>query len=276
MGAMMEQAPVGIDPHVPNAARMYDYFLGGKDNFQADRDLAELVLKVMPDIRVGTQENRALIGRVVKYLCDQGITQFLDLGSGLPARENVHEAALRHVPDARVVYVDNDPVVATHGRALLAAPDRVAMVQADARRPEEVLNHPSVRALIDFERPVALLMMFFLHLVPDEDDPQGFVARYRDALAPGSYLAISHVGSDSAPEQVRRVSDFYKQANAPFCPRPGAEIAAFFGDFALIPPGLATGLGEETGWPFIDPAHPPVIDEEIARMGYAGIGRKPS
>ncbi|MDR8411913.1 SAM-dependent methyltransferase [Nonomuraea sp. 3-1Str] len=272
---MMEQAPLGIDPHVPNAARMYDYFLGGKDNFQADRDLAELVLSVMPDVRVGTQQNRALIGRVVKYLCDQGITQFLDLGSGLPAQENVHEAARRYVPDARVVYVDSDPVVATHGRALLAEPDRVVMVQADARRPEEVLGDPRVRELIDFDRPVALLMMFFLHLVPDGDDPQGFVARYREALAPGSYLAISHVGSDTAPELVNKVVEFYRRANTPFCPRPGSEIAAFFGDFELIPPGLATGLGEQTGWPFIDPADRPVIAEELARMGYAGIGRKP-
>ncbi|MDF2707684.1 SAM-dependent methyltransferase [Nonomuraea muscovyensis] len=271
---MMEQAPHGVDPHIPNAARMYDYFLGGKNNFQADRELAELVLSVMPDAREGTRQNRGLIGRIVRHLCDQGITQFLDLGSGLPAQENVHEVAHRHAPGAKVVYVDSDSVVAAHGRALLAAPG-VAMVEADARRPEEVLNHPEVRSLIDFDRPVALLMMFLLHLVPDDDDPQGFVARYREALAPGSYLALSHVGSDVDTERIMRVAEFYKQANSPFCPRTGEEIAAFFGDFDLIPPGLATGLSPDIGWPFIDPDEVPFMDEHLARMGYAGVGRKP-
>ncbi|WP_113698918.1 SAM-dependent methyltransferase [Nonomuraea lactucae] len=272
---MMEQAPQGVDPLTPNTARMYDYYLGGKNNFQADRELAELVLTVLPDAREGVRQNRALVGRVVRHLCDQGVTQFLDLGSGLPARENVHEVALRHAPGARVVYVDNDPVVAAHGRALLASPSRVAMVEADARRPEEVLGHPDVRSLIDFDRPVALLMMFLLHLVPDSDDPRGFVARYREALAPGSYLAISHVGSDVEPERIRRVAEFYKQANAPFCARPGEEVAAFFGDFELIPPGLATGLGPEIGWPFVDPEEVPFMNEQLARMGYAGVARKP-
>ncbi|MER7499479.1 SAM-dependent methyltransferase [Nonomuraea pusilla] len=272
---MTEEAPQGVDPHIPNAARMYDYFLGGKDNFQADRELAELVLGVLPETRDGTRENRALIGRVVRYLCEQGITQFLDLGSGLPAQENVHEVALRCNPDARVVYVDSDPVVAAHGRALLADPERVAMLHGDARRPEEILGSPEVRGLLDFDRPVAVLMMFLLHLVPDEDEPRRFVAAYRDALAPGSYLAISHVGSDAAPERVARISEFYRRANAPFRPRPGKEIAAFFGDFELIPPGLASGLGPEIVWPFADPDNPIFVDEEMARMGYAGIGRKP-
>ncbi|WP_188186702.1 SAM-dependent methyltransferase [Nonomuraea sp. SYSU D8015] len=270
---MTEEAPQGVDPHIPNAARMYDYFLGGKDNFKADRDLGDMVLSVLPEVRDGTRENRAMIGRLVRYLCEQGITQFLDLGSGLPAQENVHEVALRHAPEARVVYVDNDPVVAVHGRALLADPDRVAMVLADMRRPEEVLSDPEVRGLLDFDRPVAVLMMFVLHLVPEEDDPQRFVAAYRDALAPGSYLAISHVTNDVATERVMQVSDFYRKANAAFTPRSGGEIGAFFGDFELIPPGLVNGPGPH-GWPF-DPDHPLPIDEDFARMAYAGVGRKP-
>ncbi|MGN9839867.1 SAM-dependent methyltransferase [Nonomuraea sp. H19] len=271
---MTEEVPQGVDPHIPNAARMYDYFLGGKDNFQADRELAELVLSVLPETRDGTRENRALIGRVVRYLCEQGITQFLDLGSGLPAQENVHEVAHRHNPEARVVYVDNDPVVAAHGRAMLADPNRVAMVLGDARRPEEILNDPDVRNLLDFDRPIAVLMMFLLHLIPDEDDPQGFVAAYREAMAPGSYLAITHVGSDHHSELTARVSEFYQRANMPFRPRPGKEIAAFFGDFELIPPGLANGMAQELVWPFADPNQPIFLDEEMARMGYAGIGRK--
>ncbi|MFI7642105.1 SAM-dependent methyltransferase [Nonomuraea sp. NPDC049400] len=273
---MTEEAPQGVDPHIPNAARMYDYFLGGKDNFKADRELAELVLSVVPETRDGTRENRALIGRFVRYLCEQGITQFLDLGSGLPAQENVHEVALRHTPDARVVYVDSDPVVATHGRALLADPERVAMVLGDVRRPKEILSHPEVRGLLDFDRPVALLMMFLLHLIPDEDDPHGFVAAYRDALAPGSYLAISHVGSDSHSSLTERVSQFYERANLPFRPRPGEEISAFFGDFEFIPPGyLANGIAPDLPWPYIEPGAPIFLDEDLARMGYAGIARKP-
>ncbi|WP_084965100.1 SAM-dependent methyltransferase [Thermoactinospora rubra] len=270
-----EAAPPGVDPSVPNAARMYDYFLGGKNNFRADRELAELVLSVLPETREGTRENRRLIGRVVEYLVGQGVRQFLDLGSGLPAQQNVHEVALRLAPDARIVYVDNDPVVCAHGRALLAEPDRVAMVEGDATRPAEILGHPEVAKLLDFDRPVAVLMMFFLHLVPDSADPQGFVAAYRDALAPGSYLALSHVGSDAAPERVAAVSRIYQQANAPFCPRAGAEIRAFFGDFELVPPGLVTGNGPEVGWPFADADTRAFVDEELARMAYVGIARKP-
>ncbi|KAB8182686.1 SAM-dependent methyltransferase [Nonomuraea phyllanthi] len=273
---MTEQVPQGVDPHIPNAARMYDYFLGGKNNFQADRDLADQVLRFLPETREGTRENRALVGRFVRYLCEQGITQFLDLGSGLPAQENVHEIAHRHAPEARVVYVDNDPVVAAHGRALLADPHRVAMVLGDVRRPHDVLADPEVRALLDFRRPVAVLMMFVLHLIPDEDDPHGFVAAYREALAPGSYLAISHVGSDSHSALTDGVIRFYRQANLPFTPRPGADIAAFFGDFAFIPPGrLANGVGPELGWPYLDPDTPIFLDGDLARMGYAGIARKP-
>ncbi|MGP3960506.1 SAM-dependent methyltransferase [Nonomuraea sp. 3N208] len=144
----------------------------------------------------------------MRYLCEQGITQFLDLGSGLPAQENVHEVAHRHAPEARVVYVDNDPVVATHGRAMLADPNRVAIVLGDIRRPEQILSDPEVRGLLDFDRPVGVLMMFILHLIPDEDDPQGFVAAYRDALASDSYLAISHGINDVATERVMQVSEF--------------------------------------------------------------------
>ncbi len=275
MGRMTEQAPQGVNPHIPNAARMYDYFLGGKNNFKADRDLGDMVLGVMPEVRDGTRENRALIGRVVRYLCEQGVTQFLDLGSGLPAQENVHEVALRHAPEARVVYVDSDPVVAAHGRALLADPDRVAMVLGDVRRPEEILSAPEVRELLDFDRPVAVLMMFVLHLIGDQDEPQRFVAAYRDALAPGSYLAVSHVTNDVATERTAQVTEFYRKADADFTPRPGTEIRAFFGDFELIPPGLATGLPPHQVWPFADPLNPVFVDEDLARMAYAGIGRKP-
>ncbi|MFC5829734.1 SAM-dependent methyltransferase [Nonomuraea insulae] len=149
------------------------------------------------------------------------------------------------------------------------------MVLGDARRPEEILAAPEVRELLDLDRPVAVLMMFVLHLIGDEDDPRSFMAAYRSALAPGSYLAISHVTNDVATERTAQVTGFYRKANADFTPRPGKEIAAFFGDFELIPPGLATGLPTHQVWPFADPVDPILVDDDLARMAYAGIGRKP-
>ncbi|MFI6502591.1 SAM-dependent methyltransferase [Nonomuraea typhae] len=263
---MTDQAPQGVDPRVPNAARMYDYFLGGTDNFPADRELADMVLNVLPKAREGAQQNRLFLGRVVRYLVEQGIRQFIDLGSGLPARENVHEVAHRHAPESKVVYVDNDPAVCAHGRALLADPGRVLMLEADARAPERVLQDPRVRALIDFDRPVAVLMLFFLHLIPDSDDPRDFVRDYREALAPGSFLALTHIGAD---ERAGRTIELYRSASASFNPGPGAEVESFFGDFELIPPGL------DTAWPFAGPEDTMVLEEDPAKMGYAGIGRKP-
>lgn len=151
---------------------MYDYYLGGKDNFAADRDLAEMVLGIAPELREAARQGRALIGRVVQHLvAEAGITQILDLGSGLPTQENVHEIAQRIAPSTRIVYVDRDEVAATHGRALLASPERVSVVQGDLRRPREVLDHPEVRRLIDFDQPVAVMLMFVLHFIPDEERP---------------------------------------------------------------------------------------------------------
>ncbi|GGQ25514.1 hypothetical protein GCM10010140_64680 [Streptosporangium pseudovulgare] len=264
-----------MNPQIPNAARMYDYFLGGKDNFQADRDLAELVLSVLPETRQGARENRLLIGRVVEYLAERGIDQFLDLGSGLPARQNVHEVALRFAPDARVAYVDSDPVVCAHGNALLARNENVIMVQADVTDPRSVLEDPRLRKFLDFDRPVAVLMMFFLHLIPEDADPQGFVAAYRDALPSGSHLAISHVAGDADPERTARVAELYRRSNAAFTPRSREEVAGFFGDFELIPPGLADGTGTESVWPFADPEVPPSAYADMAGMAYVGVGRKP-
>ncbi|MFF0311496.1 SAM-dependent methyltransferase [Streptosporangium sp. NPDC004379] len=270
-----EQAPPGVNPQIPNAARMYDYFLGGKDNFQADRELAELVLSVLPETRQGTRENRLLIGRIVEYLAKRGITQFLDLGSGLPAQQNVHEVALRFAPDARVAYVDSDPVVCAHGNALLAKHDNVIMARADATDPRSVLADPRIRRLIDFDRPVAVLMMFFLHLVPEEAGPQGFVAAYRDALPSGGHLAISHVAGDAAPERTAQVAELYRRSNAAFVPRSREEVARFFGDFELVPPGLADGVNAVGVWPFSDPDVPPSAYADMAGLAYVGIGRKP-
>lgn len=268
MVVIVEQAPPGVDPQTPNAARMYDYYLGGKDNFAADRALADMVLSVAPEIREAAREGRELIGRVVRHLvAGSGITQIIDLGSGLPTQENVHEIARRIDPATRVVYVDKDEVAAAHGRALLSEPDKVVVVQGDLRRPREILDHPDVRRLIDFDQPVAVMVMFVLHLIPDEDRPQDVIAAYRDALAPGSYLAVSHASKDARPELMARISAIYERASSPFVPRSHAEIARFFGDFQLEPPGLVNI------WPFSEP--PKFMDADLARTGYGGVGKKP-
>jgi len=260
--------PPGIDAAVPNAARMYDYYLGGKDNYAADRAAAEAVLAVAPEMREAARSGRALIKRVVEHLVrDRGIRQFLDLGSGLPAAENVHEIARAIDPSVRVVYVDYDAVVCAHGQALLAEPDRAVILRRDVREPETILGAPELRGLLDLGQPVAVLMMFLLHLIPDEDKPHNMVAAYRDALAPGSFLAISHAANDARPDYMARITAIYRGANAPFTPRPRAQIEAFFGDFALERPGLVNA------WPYEQV--PPGMDPDLSRTGYSGVGRKP-
>ncbi|MFJ2085540.1 SAM-dependent methyltransferase [Micromonospora chokoriensis] len=262
------QPGTGLQPDRPNAARMFDYYLGGKDNFAADRAAAEMVLQVAPWMPEAARQGRELISRTVRHLVEEkGIRQILDLGSGLPTQDNVHEIAHRIDPDVRVVYVDNDPVVCTHGRALLADSKTVSVVQADLTDPQQVLGHPAIGDAIDVGSPVAVLMMFVLHLVPDEQDPQRIVATYRDALAPGSYLALSHAGTDVHPDLMARISAIYARANSPFVPRSHADISRFFGDFVLEPPGLVNM------WPHTEP--PATADPQVARTGYSGLARKP-
>ncbi|MEU7973833.1 SAM-dependent methyltransferase [Micromonospora sp. NPDC049089] len=262
------QSEAALQPDRPNAARMFDYYLGGKDNFAADRAAAEMVLQVAPWMPEAARQGRDLIARTVRHLVqERDIRQIIDLGSGLPTRDNVHEIAHRIDPDVRVVYVDNDPVVSAHGRALLADSPTVSVVQADLRDPEQVLDHPEISAAIDFESPVAVLMMFVLHLVPDEQDPQRFVATYRDALAPGSYLALSHASTDTHPDLMARISAIYARANSPFVPRSHADVSRFFGDFVLESPGLVNM------WPYAEP--PATEDPQVARTGYSGVARKP-
>jgi SAM-dependent methyltransferase len=260
--------PEGIDANVPNAARMYDYYLGGKDNFAADRVAAEAVLAVAPEMREVARSGRATIRRVVEHMVrERGVKQILDLGSGLPAGQNVHEIAHAIDPTVKVVYVDADEVVCIHGRALLSEPDLVLMAQHDLLEPETILGDPAIRALIDFTEPVGVLMMYLLHLIADDEGPQKAVETYRTALAPGSLLAISHASADARPEYMARISAIYERANSRFVPRTRAEIAAFFGDFVLEPPGLVNA------WPFTE--LPPDLDPALADTGYSSIGRKP-
>src|SRR6266498_3578753 len=237
-GEVVDQrpAPAGIDTSVPNGARIYDYMLGGKDHFQADEAAAEQMIAANPAAPRTARANRAFLGRAVRFLAeDAGIRQFLDLGTGLPTQQNVHEVAQAAAPDARVVYV---PVVVMHARALLATTDKVTVVQGDLRRPDEILAHPATRKLIDFEQPMAVLLVAILHFVPDEEDPAGIVARLRDAMAPGSYLVVSHTANESPDEVMAAAQQGFRLAGAPLTPRTRAEISRLLEGFDLVDPGL--------------------------------------
>ena len=191
-----------LDITTPNVARMYDYYLGGKDNFAADREAAEKVLALVPGLRRAAQENRRFLRRVVRFLAAQaGITQFLDIGVGLPTQGAVHEVAREVRPGVRVAYVDYDPVVVAHGQALLAVGDLSVMVRADMRRPAELLADPEIREHLDLSKPVAITLFATLHFLPDSDDPAGIVGCLRDAVASGSYLAVSHIGTEFFPDK---------------------------------------------------------------------------
>jgi hypothetical protein len=233
-----------FDTSVPNIARMYDYWLGGKDNFAADREAADRQAHAIPQLPWLARQNRGFLQRAVDFCAREGVTQFLDIGSGLPTNQNVHEIAQRANAESRVVYADNDQVVVAHARALLSG-TRTAAVRGDVCRPDDILGAPEVRQLIDFSRPVAVLLLAVLHLIPDAADPAGSVARLREAVAPGSYLLISHadvsqahaVGTERRSETARELVNA-NQALASVPARARDEIRAFFGDWTLVEPGL--------------------------------------
>jgi S-adenosyl methyltransferase len=263
-----------INTGVPNPARIYDYFLGGKDNFPADREVAEQVVAIAPVARDIVEDNRAFLRRVVRHLAGQaGVRQFIDLGSGLPTRGNVHEIAQAVAPDARVVYVDNDAMVVTHSRALLAG-DNTAAIEADLRDPDSVMQHPEVRELVDFDQPVALLLLAILHFVPDDQDPFGIVARFRDALPAGSYLAVSHgtrdiperpdMSPEAMAEMGTKVERLYQLTTASLVTRSRAQVERFFDGFDLLDPGLV----EIQRW------RPDEADSLLPGGFYGGVGRK--
>jgi len=264
--------PRGVDALTPNIARIYDYLLGGKDNFAADRAAAARLLAAIPDVAAIAHDGREFLARVVRYLAaDAGITQFLDLGAGLPTQASVHELALRHTPAARVAYVDNDPVVWSHGQALLAEADRAVMVQADLRDPDSILHHPAVVGLLDLSSPVAMLCASTLHFVADQDEPGQILAAYRDQLAPGSFLVISHA-SVVAPEDdpdgdVDSATKVYSQASAHLHARTFDQILHLFDGFELIDPGLV--------WMPLWRPDPGTFPAGRVRSLRAGVGRKP-
>jgi SAM-dependent methyltransferase len=231
-----------IDTTKPHPARMYDYYLGGKDHFAVDRETAEQTLAAFPTLRTAARENRAFLRRSVRYLVSvAGIRQFLDIGTGLPSANNVHEVAQWTAPECRVVYVDNDPIVLAHARALLtsSAAGETAYIQADLREPEKILADPVTRQTIDFSQPVALMLVGVLHFLPDSDHPAQIVNTLLDALPPGSYLVASHSTPEYDPERTAAAGRMYHQRGVPFTFRTGDEFAEIaFGRVKMVEPGV--------------------------------------
>jgi hypothetical protein len=262
-----EWAPEGIDLNRPSNARLYDYFLGGAHNFAVDRELAEMITKMTPNIGATMRANRAFLRRAVRYLVAAGVRQFLDIGSGIPTVGNVHQVARNAAPDVRVVYVDVDPVAVTHSRAILGDDPQTGVLAADLRDPERILAEAGT-GLLDFTRPVAVLVLGVLHFIPDDDDPAGVMATLRDAVAAGSFVAISHVTHEGQPPEVLWAFEMSKRTAEEIRPRSHAEIAGYFGDLTLDEPGLVH-------IPLWRPEDPADVGEHPERANaYAGVARK--
>ncbi|UED87671.1 SAM-dependent methyltransferase [Streptomyces profundus] len=262
-------APQGIDLSVPSVSRMYDYYLGGSHNFEVDRVTARRAVEAFPGLPKIMQANRAFMRRAVRYAVAEGITQFLDIGSGIPTHGNVHEIAQRADGEARVLYVDNDPVAVAHSRAVLENVPLADIVAADLRRPEEILHSEQAARLLDFGQPVALLLVALLHFLDDEEKPLEKVAALRDALAPGSLLILTHASVDNGPvtaAQGSELSEVYRGSGSDLVMRGESEVARFFDGFELVEPGLVP-LGR---WRPEDE----IGDEDpLAFSGIAGVGR---
>jgi S-adenosyl methyltransferase len=258
-----------FDVTVPNVARIYDYLLGGKDNYQADRDAAEQLLKVLPEAELACRQNRRFLERVVRFLVGVcGIRQIIDIGTGLPTQGNVHQVAQEEAPATRVVYADYDRVVVRHAEALLARNERVAVVHADLRTPRELITHRDMRKLIDFGQPVAVLILATLHFITDDEQPDEIIRLLRSTIAPGSYLALSHItAEDVKPHDSDTARAIYASASAPAIPRTREEILRFFDEMELVPPGLVN-IG---AWPTAAERHVP---EPAKLLMYGGVARK--
>jgi trans-aconitate methyltransferase len=227
-----------FQPGVPTPARIYDYLLGGKDNYPADREAAQELIAAVPDLRTFARQNRAFLARVVRYLAGEaGIRQFIDIGTGLPSQGNVHEVAQGVAPGARVVCVDNDPMVLAHGRAMLHGVPSTAIIGHDLRDTGAILADPRLGRLIDFAEPCALLLVAVMHFIPDEDDPADLIRRLVSPLAPGSYVALTHATADSRPESAEG-EKVYERASAQARGRTRDQVAAMVAGLELVAPGL--------------------------------------
>ncbi|KPI17026.1 protein of unknown function DUF574 [Actinobacteria bacterium OK074] len=262
-------APRNIDISVPSVSRIYDYYLGGSYNFEVDRQAARRAMEFMPGLPKIMQANRAFMRRAVRYAVAEGITQFLDIGSGIPTFGNVHEVAQEASPGAHVVYVDHDPVAVAHSQAVLEGNAYADVVAADLRKPAEILRSAQVERLIDLNRPVALLLVAILHFVEDADDPCRVVAQLRDALAPGSLLVLTHASYAGVPlpqERAAGAIDVYKDIRNPLIMRSRDEVARFFEGYDMVEPGLVP----MASW---RPDTAPEDEDPYAFSGFAGVGR---
>lgn len=263
--------PKELDLEVPSAARAYDYFLGGSHNFKADRDFAHQVRELVPWVPNVARLNRSFLWRVVRFMADAGVRQFLDLGSGIPTVGNVHEIAQQATPEARVVYVDYEPVAYHHAQSLLADNPYATIIQADVRDPGAILEHPHTQELLDFSQPLGLLMVGVLLFIGPDDRPAELVNTYRQRLAPGSYLAISHIADEHAPagqrEQVATLVAAYGQANEHVYVRTRDEITSWFDGMELVEPGVVF-------LPDWRPAEPDETGDVARLLGYGGVARQ--
>ncbi|HSL08313.1 MAG TPA: SAM-dependent methyltransferase [Pseudonocardiaceae bacterium] len=257
-----------VDFERPSVARVYDYFLGGSHNFAVDRQVGRRTIELWPDLPLALQANRAFLRRSVRYLVKQGITQFLDIGSGIPTEGNVHEVAQVASPEARVVYVDIDPVAVAHSRAILEGNPRADIVQADLRDLPAILDDPRSRRLLDLTQPIGVLMVAILHFIPDQAEAASIVAQYRNIMASGSYLAVTHASHGGLSDQAEPAAEFYRRTTAPLTRRSRPEIEALLDGFDLVPPGLVF-------WPLWRPDSPADVDDHPERLpGYAAVGRR--
>ncbi|GKQ39735.1 SAM-dependent methyltransferase [Streptomyces sp. A012304] len=262
-------APRSIDISVPSVSRIYDYYLGGSHNFEVDREAARRAMEFMPGLPKIAQANRAFTRRAVRYAIGRGITQFLDVGSGIPTFGSVHEVARATGPGARVVYVDHDPVAVAHSQTVLADDADADVVAADLRKPQDILTSPQVGRLLDLDRPVALLLVAVLHFVEDEDDPYAAVAELTAALAPGSLLVLTHASYEGIPLPQREAEgavDVYKDIRNPLIMRSREKIARFFEGYDMVEPGLVP-------MPHWRPETAPEDEDPYAFSGFAGVGR---
>jgi hypothetical protein len=259
--------PPSFDTTIAHPARVYDFLLGGKDNFKADREAGQAFASAMPNILLGVRANRAFLSRAVQYLAGEaGIRQFLDIGTGLPTAENTHQVAQSIAPESRIVYVDNDPIVLAHARALLTSTTEgaTAYLDADARDPAKILREAA--STLDFSKPVAVMMLLVLHFIPDSDDPHQIIAQLMDALPSGSYLTVSDATSDIDTDRVTDATAKYNARTGPVrsTPRTRPEIARYFTGLQLVDPGLVP----MPQWRALANPATPI-------PAYAGVGRKP-
>jgi len=268
------RASAEFHPQTPNEARVLDYLLGGKDNFAADRRVAEEAIAVAPELPMMAIESRKFIGRAVRFLIDQGIRQFIDIGCGLPTQNNAHEVAQAAAEDARVLYVDIDPVVVTHARAILAERERTDVIQADMREPDVILAHPDLRRLIDLDQPVAILLISAFSAIPEDEVVTDIVDRLREAIVSGSWMVISHPISDDRTGVTEKLASLFQDQEIVTGSRrrddvrTRAEIEPYFDGLELADPGLV----RQPLWR-PDPGEPSVDPESVWML--AGVGRKP-